>query len=129
MINSGNLAIISNDEIKHVLLNIELLYKKMKSEEEHYRFDTENIIYLPLYSLIDLGPMVKNYEFIVSHGQSGQATPLSADYFEEFFKSTELKNGFEMTVLELNTLNDQMREMIAMSRDLIDTIETEVKQG
>ena len=76
LVNSGNLAIISNDEIKNVLLNIESQYKKMKSEEEHFRFDTETMIYTPLYALMDLNPLVKNFEYTASQGQSGDAKPL-----------------------------------------------------
>jgi hypothetical protein len=127
LVNSGNLAIISNDEIKNVLLNIESLYKKMKSEEDHFRFDTENMIYTPLYALMDLSPLVKNFEFTASGGQSGDATPLTEDFFNEYLKSQQLKNGFVLAVLELTTLNNQMRDMISLSHDLIDFIELEIK--
>ena len=129
LVNSGNLAIISNDEIKNVLLNIESLYKKMKSEEDHFRFDTENMIYTPLYALMDLSPLVKNFEFTASGGQSGDATPLTEDFFNEYLKSQQLKNGFVLAVLELTTLNNQMRDMISVSHDLIDFIELEIKNG
>ncbi|KAA3641407.1 MAG: hypothetical protein DWP95_06890 [Proteobacteria bacterium] len=125
LLNSGNLAIISNDEIKNHLLDIEALYKKMKSEEEHFRFDTETMIYTPLYALMDLNPLVKNVEFTVSQGQSGESTPLPEDYFNDFLKSQPLKNGFVLTVLELNTLNAQMQKMINMSQALIEIIALE----
>lgn len=39
--NSGNLSIISNDSIKNSLLNLETLYKKLKYEEEHFRYDSK----------------------------------------------------------------------------------------
>lgn len=38
LVNSGNLAMISNARIKNQLLDIESLYTKMKSEEDHYRY-------------------------------------------------------------------------------------------
>lgn len=61
LVNSGNLAIISNHQIKNQLLDIEALYIKMKSEEDHYRFDTEKLIYEPLYEMMDLHPLVQNF--------------------------------------------------------------------
>ncbi len=39
--NSGNLALLSNDSIKNTLLNMESLYKIMKDEEAHFRYDPE----------------------------------------------------------------------------------------
>ena len=60
-----------------------------------------------------------------SQGQSGDAKPLPEGYFEEYLKSQPLKNGFVLTVLELNTLNNQMRDMIHMSQALIEIIELE----
>ena len=126
LVNSGNLALISNDAIKKSLFDIEAVYKKMKSEEDHYRFDTENLLYLPLYELMDLRPMVANFEYHATNGQSGADVTLSAEYFGDFFKSTKIKNGFEMTVLEFGIMNGQMREMKSMTEALIELIDEEI---
>lgn len=126
LVNSGNLALISNDAIKKSLFDIESIYKKMKSEEEHYRFDTEKLLYEPLYALMDLNPMVANFEYRISQGQSGEDMELSAEYFSDFLKSTKIKNGFVLTVLEFSTLNGQMREMKAMTEELIALIDEEI---
>ena len=126
LLNSGNLALISNDSIKTMLLDIESLYKKMKSEEDHFRFDTEELIYKPLYHLMDLNPLVNNFEYRVTAGASGRNLPLSTNDFEPYLKNTILKNGFVMTVLEFNVMNGQMREMKAMSQQLIDLITKEI---
>lgn len=126
LVNSGNLALISNDAIKKSLFDIESVYKKMKSEEDHYRFDTEKLLYEPLYALMDLNPMVANFEYRISQGQSGEDMELSAEYFSDFLKSTKIKNGFVLTVLEFSTLNGQMREMKAMTEELIALIDEEI---
>ncbi len=128
LVNSGNLAIISNTQIKNRLLDIESLYIKMKSEEDHYRFDTEKLIYEPLYGMMDLDPMVQNFTFRVSKGQAGKNTVLDKQYFDEYFKSTRLKNGFVMTILELDTMNGQMRELKAQSEQLIADIDAEMAE-
>lgn len=127
LVNSGNLALISNDAIKKKLLDIESLYKKMKSEEDHFRFDTETLIYEPLYELMDLNPLVNNFEYRVSNGQSGRDMPLTSEYFGEYLKNTKLKNGFVMTVLEFNTMNGQMLEMKQMTEELIALIDLDIK--
>lgn len=126
LVNSGNLALISNDAIKKTLLDIESLYKKMKSEEDHFRFDTETLIYQPLYAQMDLNPLVNDFEYRVSNGESGRDMGLSAEFFSEYLKSTKLKNGFAMTVLEFTTMNGQMREMKRMTQELVALIDAEV---
>ena len=126
LVNSGNLALISNEDIKTSLLDIELLYKIMKSEEDHYRFDTETALYEPLYNIMDLSPMVASYEYHVTGGEHGEDVDLSGDYFSDFLDSTIIKNGFAMTVLELNKLNAQMQVIQRRTQELIVMIDEEV---
>jgi len=126
LVNSGNLALISNESIKNKLLDIESLYKKMKSEEDHFRFDTEKLIYEPLYELMDLEQIVNNFEYGISGGQSGKAVILNAAFFEEYLKSQKLKNGFSMTILEFGTMNEQMKMMKQLSTELIQSIDSEI---
>lgn len=128
LVNSGNLALISNDSIKNMLLDIESLYKKMKSEEDHYRFDTEKLIYEPLYEILDLNPLVRDYAYRVSNGQSGNNTSLSNEYFSDFLKNRKLKNGFIMTAMEFGIMNGQMSKMKQMSEELIATINNEINK-
>jgi hypothetical protein len=126
LVNSGNLALISNQSIKTMLLDLESLYKKMKSEEDHFRFDTETLIYEPLYELMDLQQLVNNFEYKASGGESGEEVILTAEFFEGYLKSQKLKNGFAMTILEFGTINGQMREMKRMSEVLIASIDMEI---
>ncbi len=127
LINSGNLAMLSNVKIKNQLLDIDTLYKKMKSEEDHYRFDTEKLIYEPLYEMMDLDPLVQNFAFQESKGQAGKDVVLTSEYFGPYFKSTKLKNGFVMTILELETMNGQMQQLKDQSDALIVTIDEEMQ--
>lgn len=125
LINSGNLALFTNDTIKNLLLDIESLYKKMKSEEDHFRFDTEELIFGPLYEMLDLSPFVNNYDFRASQGQSGRNTVLTEAHYVDFFKSKKLKNGFQMTIIEFSTMNGQMIKMKNLSDQLIAAIDRE----
>ena len=128
LVNSGNLALISNETIKKSLLDIEALYKIMKSEEDHYRFDTEKTLYEPLYELMDLRPMISAFEYRVSNGESGQKTDLDGEYFSEFLKNIKVKNGFVLTVLEFSKMNAQMSEIKRMTEDLILLIDVEIRK-
>lgn len=129
MINSGNLALIGNARIKNQLLDIESLYTKMKSEEDHYRYDTEKLIYEPTYEFMDLSALVDNYAWRVSGGKAGKDVALTASDYEVYLKSRKLKNGFVMTVLEFETMNGQMQDLRAKCQALIASIDEDVKVG
>lgn len=127
LVNSGGMDVISNSRIKNQLLDIESLYKKMKSEEDHFRYDTEKLLYEPLYATTDLNPLVDNYAFHASQGQAGRDVVLTSDTFAESMKSRLLKNGFVMTILEFETMNAQMTELKVRSQALIASIDQEIK--
>ena len=61
--NSGNLAIISNDAVKNGLLDLETLYKKLKYEEEHFRYDSEQMLYAPSYGMMNIHAVIRNYSW------------------------------------------------------------------
>lgn len=128
LINSGNFSLISNDSIKDILLNLESLYKKTKSEEDHFRFDSEQLLYEPIYNIQDLNPAVNNYAYNTSNGQAGKNVVLTKEYYKDYLKSNKIKNGFLMAVLEFDIMNGQMREMKKMSKNLIKLIDLEVKK-
>ena len=117
---------ITNEAIKKRLLDIELLYKKHKAEEDHFRFDTENNLYKPIYATMDLNPIINNGEYYFSQGKSGNHMPFADDTFVSFLKNKNIKNGFVLVVLEFTTLNTQMQNMIDESKQLIKAIDDEL---
>ncbi len=129
LVNSGNFALLSNDSIKHGLLDLESQYKKMKSEEDHFRFDAETLLYIPLYESMDLNPIVLDATYLASNGQAGKDGLLTAQSFEGYLKNRLLKNGFVMTTLEFQIMNDQMREMKILSQALMNEIDVEMKRS
>ncbi|MCA0154399.1 DUF6090 family protein [Winogradskyella vincentii] len=127
LINSGNLASISNDSIKGTLLNMESLYKVMKDEEAHFRYDAEILLYEPSYDMMDMNPIVQNYMHHISNGAMGESRKLSEAQFGEMLKDTKQKNGFVMAVYQFTVMNQQFRQMKAMCQKLIDLIDKELK--
>ncbi|MBC8193925.1 MAG: hypothetical protein H8E18_16175 [FCB group bacterium] len=101
-------------------------YKKLKAEEDHFRFDTENLLYKPLYRILDLNPAVINYTFRVTDGQAGENLSLDKKQYYKLLKDIEHKNGFVMTVYELSVMNGELAHMKTISENLIDLIESEM---
>ncbi|NND87779.1 MAG: hypothetical protein HKM28_00870, partial [Flavobacteriaceae bacterium] len=126
--NSGNLASISNDAIKNYLLNIEALYKELKGEEEHYRYDTEVLLYEPSFRILDLNPNTKKFIYNMSNGQAGEDVSLPRDRFELLLQDLKHKNGFVMAVYEFNVMNGQLEQMKKLSLELIELIDAEIQR-
>ncbi|HSD16288.1 MAG TPA: DUF6090 family protein [Thermomonas sp.] len=128
LIGSGNFALLSNPAVKDGLLDIEAMYRKLKGEEDHFRFDSETLLYRPLYETTNLGPMLEDYTFQMSKGQAGHADALEARYFDPVLRNLEARNGFWMTILEFDSMNGQMRVMRDRSRQLLADIDAELKR-
>lgn len=127
LMNSGNLALISNDSIKDVLLNMESLYKVMKDGEAHFRYDSEILLYETSYNMMDMNPIVQNYMYYASKGAVGDNRELSKKEFENMLKDTKQKNGFVMAVYQFSEMNDQFNEMKKMCKELIQLIDNEIR--
>jgi len=125
LINSGNLALISNDYIKDMLLDVELLYQKLKSEEGHYRFDAEKTFYEPQYKFVDINILVANYTYKVTNGQAGKNLDMPTEIVHKIQNNIELKNGFSLSILEYEKMNGKMKEIIKMAENLIKIINIE----
>jgi hypothetical protein len=128
LVNSGKLAMISNDSIKGLLLNLESLYKSLKDEEAHFRYDAETLLYEPQYEMMDLNPIVQNYLYQVTNGAAGERRELSKKEFDEFLKDTKQKNGFVMAVFEFTVMNEQFNGMKTMCQQLIKLIDNELDE-
>ena len=127
--NSGNLAIISNDSIKNGLLNLETLYKKLKYEEEHFRYDSEVMLYEPSYAILDINSIVKNFMYQVTQGEQGEHVQLSRADYELLLKSRKQKNGFAMATYEFPFMNTELGEMKALCEKIILLIDKELEKG
>lgn len=125
--NSGNLALISNDSIKSILLNMETLYKVMKDQEEHFRYDAELLLYEPSYNMMDMNSIVQNYTYKVTNGTMGEDRNLSQQEYDNMLKDTKQKNGFVMAAYEFGAMNTQFNEMKLMCNNLIVLIDKELK--
>jgi len=124
--NSGNFAIISNDSIKNDLLNLDLLYKKLKHTENHWRKDVEHTLHPGSYEKQDISSMSRNYLFQMSNGKMGVFGNLTEETFGDIFKDQKQKNGFALAVLNFGGMNGTFLEMTKKCEELISLIDNEL---
>jgi hypothetical protein len=129
LINSGNLAIISNSSIKNILLNMQLGYKQISFLEEHLTYDFENYMYPIYFSITDLKSDIENYTFQVSNGEEGINKKLSEEKIKLLLKNQTFKNGFVLSVFTNNKLIIEYDTMILMTEKLIASIEAELEKN
>jgi hypothetical protein len=129
LINSGNLAIISNSSIKNILLNMQLGYKQISFLEEHLTYDFENYMYPIYFSITDLKSDIENYTFQVSKGAKGKNKKLSEEKIKLLLKNQTFKNGFMLSVFTNNKLIIEYETMILMTEKLIVSIEAELEKN
>lgn len=124
--NSGNFSIISNDSIKNDLLNLDLLYKKLKHTENHWSKVSEQTLYPGSYEKQDISSMTSNYLFQMSNGKMGVFGNLSEESFGDLFKDQKQKNGFALAILDFGGMNGTLLEMIKKCKELISLIDNEL---
>lgn len=127
LVSSGNFALLANPRVKRGLLEIEALYGKMKSEEDHYRFDTETALYKPIYDVMDTEAVTADAEYELSSGKSGRRA-VTAETFAPMLRNNTIKNGFVMTILEYGTMNTQMKELRQRCSGLIAAIDADLQR-
>jgi len=106
-------------------LNIE--YKVTKDEEEHFRFDSEELLYKPYFNKIDCYPLVENFKYQVSNGQIGKNIPISKIEINKMLNDLIQKNGFVMAEFEFTALKSQFQNMKKICEDAIELINAEIK--
>lgn len=118
LISSGNLSFIESDSIKNNLFELESQYKQLKAEEDHWRFDSEELVFKPAYNTLDFQLILRD------HG--GEHDVLSREVFKEFFASRKIKNGYAMATVEFGIMNGMLRKMKKIINELIGLIDRDL---
>ncbi len=120
LISSGNLSYITNDSIKTMLFELESTYKQLKAEEDHWRFDSEELIFKTAYNDIDFHLTLRDHW--------GEKVILSREVFKDFFANKKAKNGYVMAVVEFKMMNSHLRKMTSIIEELMELIDKEIKK-
>lgn len=126
LVNSGNFGIIRSDAIKNRLLDLELLYKKMKSSEDHMRFDFEGYVFAPFFDAVDIDPFTESYIYTVSGGKAGSPAALSRESIRLLLQDLRYKNGFTLSIYMHNQINGELEEIRARTAELVGLIDAEL---
>ena len=119
LISSGNLSYITNDSIKTMLFELESTYKQLKAEEDHWRFDSEELVFKPAYNDLDMQLILRDYR--------GETDILSREVFKEFFADRKIKNGYVMATVEFGIMNGHLKKMKSIVEKLKKLIDKEIK--
>jgi hypothetical protein len=126
--NSGNFAIISNDSIKNGMLNLDLLYKKLKHEEDHWKSTAEQTLLPGSYAAQDIDAMSKNLADQFSNKKRGALENLTNKTFGNMLTDKKQKNGFALAVFNFREMNEIFYQMNQRCRKLISQIEKELHE-
>jgi Family of unknown function (DUF6090) len=126
LINTGNLAVISNDSIRNALLDLESLYQVMKAEEGHFRYDSEVTLFEPAYRTQDTNKLLKNFVYRATNGQQGRSSKIKSDDLKLMLSDLKQKNGFVMATFELSVIKEQLEQMKTSSEKLIQLVDDEI---
>ena len=124
--NSGNLSLISNNDIKNGLQDLELLYAKLKIKESHYRHDAETTLHEGSYEMQNIHEMSNNYAYQMSNGKMGELGELNEESFGDMLKDRKQMNGFALTAYIFTVMNGIFHEMNQKCADLISQIDKEI---
>jgi hypothetical protein len=126
LINTGNLAVISNDSIRNALLDLESLYQVMKAEEGHFRYDSEVTLFEPAYRTQDTNKLLQNFLYRATNGQQGRGSKIKSEDLKPMLSDLKQKNGFVMAGFEFGVIKEQMEQMKTSSQKLIQLVENEI---
>ncbi|MCB0664686.1 MAG: hypothetical protein KDC80_02640 [Saprospiraceae bacterium] len=118
LISSGNLSYITSDSIKTMLFELESTYKQLKAEEDHWRFDSEELVFKPAYNNLDFQLILRDHR--------GESDVLSREVFKEFFADRKIKNGYVMATVEFEIMNGQLNRMKSIIQKLIELIDKDI---
>lgn len=105
------------------------MYKKLKYSEEHFRYDSEVLLYEPSYGIIDISSVVKNFTYQVTQGQQGENVKMSKEDYDKLLKSRRQKNGFAIATYEFSSMSSQLDGMKNLCEELISHIDKELALG
>ena len=126
LVNSGNFAIISNDSIKTLLLNLEAAYQNIQFVEDHMYSDFKENIYHFYFGHTDINTHLKNYLFQITDGQAGENLKLSRTDIDVILENQRFKNGFVLSIFNNGLLIQRLNDMYEKIQQLIVLIDRDI---
>jgi hypothetical protein len=105
-----------------------LLYKKLKYNEDHFRYDVEVTLYEPSYGMSDLNTLINNYIYQLSDGNAGDLGDLKEEDFSEMLKDQKQKNGFVFALFEFSEMISKFDLMKIKCENIIAIINKDLRK-
>ena len=128
LFNSGKVNIISNDEIKNLLINWPGLVSDATEEERrlrelHYnQFDNNNNKYLSWTNV------VKSFKFTTIPFQSMPNGAMKSNY-DGYFKDSDIENNYAQRMTLLLFIENESENLLQVAKDIINKIDIELKNN
>ena len=126
LLNSGNLAIISDKNIKNGLQDMQVGFKSIAFVEGEMQQDYESYLYDVYFTIADLNKNIKQFEAHIDSNSKADASKLSKPEMLELLKNMKFKNGVRLSKYNSNLLIAEYTEMIKNTQNIIKMIDNEL---
>jgi len=126
--NSGQLALISNKEIKNLLLDMDLIYRRIEFWTDHLYNDLRELNYAIQFHKVDLDPTIKNLTYQLSSGQLGENVEPAIEQYRILLSDLGYKNSFVLSNYNNQMIIQGLEEILEESNRLIALIDEELSQ-
>jgi len=126
LLNSGNLAIISDKNIKNGLQDMQVGFKSIAFVEGEMQQDYESYLYDVYFTIADLNKNIKQFEAHIDSNLKADASKLSKPEMLELLKNMKFKNGVRLSKYNSNLLIAEYTEMIKNTQNIIKMIDNEL---
>ncbi|MGB5321640.1 DUF6090 family protein [Lutimonas sp.] len=128
LLNSGNLAILSNKSIKNRLQNMQVGFKKIAFVEGEMQQDYESYLYDTYFSFTDLDRNLRNFEAQMDQENKQAIIQISEEEVRVLLNNMKFKNGVVLSKYNSGLLMAEYQTMVQNTRELIDLIEKEINR-
>ena len=127
LLNSGNLAMISNKDIKTGLQDMQVGFSNVAFIEGEMQQDFESYLYDNYFNIADLDANIKVYEASLENKQNKHPGSISSDEVQTLLQNMAFKNGITLAKYNSDLLVEEYQKMIETTRELIAMIDVEIQ--
>jgi hypothetical protein len=124
LVNSGQLSIISNKDIKDQMQNMQSSFKTIAFVENEMQQDFESYLYDPFFSIADVDLAMKNLD--AQTEQRNDIPEINAEQVKTLLQNIKFKNGFALVAYNSELLISEYTNMKETTDKLIELIEKEI---
>ena len=124
LVNSGQLSIISNKDIKDQMQNMQSSFKTIAFVENEMQQDFESYLYDPFFSIADVDLAMKNLD--AQTEERSDIPEINAEQVKTLLQNIKFKNGFALVAYNSELLISEYTNMKETTDKLIELIEKEI---